>query len=126
MNFKMHHKSNQINRRINMNGEIAPNSTEIQANLDKNLEYGLELDDRDIADVMIENHFNTSRDIADVMIEQPQPIVVGLTDDQLIDLIKALSISSTDEQFNARLDFAREWLKAQTFYNDKNPCYCFD
>ena len=109
-----------------MNGEIAPNSTEIQANLDKNLEYGLELDGRDIADVMIENHFNTSRDIADVMIEQPEPIVVGLTDKQLIDLIKALSISSTDEQFNARLDFAREWLKAQTFYNDKNPCYCFD
>ena len=84
----------------------------------ENIEYCLEFDDRDIADVMIENHFNISRDIADVMIEQPQPIVVGLTDDQLIDLIKALSISSTDEQFNARLDFAREWLKAQTFSND--------
>ena len=92
----------------------------------ENIEYCLEFDDRDIADVMIENHFNTSRDLSDVMIEQPEPIVVGLTDDQLIDLIKALSIPSTDEQFNARLDFAREWLKAQTFSNDKNPCYCFD
>ena len=96
---------------------MTPKSTEIQ-----------EFDDRDIADIMIESHLQISRDIAGERLEQnqPEPVIVGLSDEQLIDLIKALSIPSTDEQFNAKLDFAREWLKAQTFSNDKNPCYCFD
>lgn len=87
-----------------------------------------EFDDRDIADIMIESHLQISGDIADVRLKQnpPDPVIVGLSDEQLIDLIKALSIPSTDEQFNARLDIAREWLKVQTFSNDKNPCYCFD
>lgn len=40
-------------------------------------------------------------------------VVVGLSDEQLIDLIRGLS--RTDRQFDLRLDFAREWLKAQTF-----------
>lgn len=46
-----------------------------------------------------------------------EPVVVGLTDEQMVDLIRGLS--RTDKQFDLRLDFAREWLKAQTFTNNK-------
>ena len=46
---------------------------------------------------------------------QPEPVVVGLSDVQVEHLVKGLSIATTGYQFKNRLEFAREWLAAQTF-----------
>ena len=46
---------------------------------------------------------------------EAKEVVVVLSDEQLEDLVKGLSIATTDYQFKKRLDFAREWLDAQTF-----------
>ena len=73
---------------------------------------------RELAEIVQKQGFLSSieKEINKWLEQNPiEPVVVGLSDEQLEDLVKGLSIATTDYQFKNRLEFAREWLDAQTF-----------